>query len=311
MYSPYLKGKQFEFLALRELAGHFSQEEKKKVLPIVEPVNRSTRDASTAFRTMISAQWKFALVLNPRFGDFQRGSADYYQLVNEYLELSREAWIPAFILDNRVDIKQMIETNSFTNVMLVLPKGGDIESWADIIDSEFVQYVVICDADSIPVIRKIKRMGAKELIRLDDSFEAMPKNADYAGKIDHLFTDRHSYYKESGFVGFSDYTTLPSAFIEGGVSPSVVAIHLTYNKNEDEIWIHHFISDPTVIGRSDVQRKFFEAASQIERFFIDKFEDKTPAVDELISLVKDNHYPGLGKIKMYSMIHHIILMSKF
>lgn len=311
MYTPYLKGKQFEFLALRDLAEFFSPEEKEKVLPIVEPVKKSTRDASTAFQKMIGARWKFALVLNPRLGDFQRGDNDYYSLVSAELEPNRDAWVPAFILDKKSDVKSMIEAGDFKNVMLILPKDEDVDSWAELISSDVVKYVVICDGDSMPTVRKVRRLGDKELIRMDDSFKAQQKNADYAGDIDHRFTDRHSYYTDFGFAGFGDYTTLPSAFIEGGVSPSVVAIHLTYNKNSDEVWIHHFLSDPKVKGNENVQGKFFEAAVQVEPFFNERPADKTPAIDELVKQVKANHYPGLGQIKKYSMKHHIILMSKF
>lgn len=311
MYSPYLKGKQFEFLALRDLADHFSLEEKEKVLPIVEPVKKSTRDATTAFRTMIGAQWKFALVLNPRWGDFERGDVDYYSLVAKELDASRDAWVPAFILDKRTDVKAMIDANAFREVMLILPKDENADIWAELISSEVVKYVVVCDGDSLPTVRKVNRMGNKVLIRLDDSFEAKPKNADYSGDVDHRFTDRHSYYVEAKFAGFGDYTTLPSAFIEGGVSPTVVAIHLTYNRNAEEIWIHHFLSDPNAKSNENVQGKFFEAASQIDSFFSDRPGDRTVAIDELVAQVKNGHYPGLGQIKKYSMKHHIILMSKF
>lgn len=311
MYTPYLKGKQFEFLALRDLAEYFSAEEKERVLPIVEPVKKSTRDASTAFRTMIGKSWKFALVLNPRLGDFQRGDVDYYSLVSEDLDQDRDAWIPAFILDGKSDVKHMIEANRFVNVMLILPKDADVEEWTDLISSEAVKYIVLCDGDSMPTLRKVRRMGNQQIIRMDDSFKAKQKNADFAEDIDHRFTDRHSYYSDFGYTGFGDYTTLPSVFVEGGVSPSVVAIHLTYNKSADEIWIHHFLSDPRVKGNENVQGKFFVAASQVEPFFADKPGDKTAAVDELIGQVHNLHYPGLGQIKKYSMKHHIILMSKF
>lgn len=311
MYSPYLKGKQFEFLALRELASEFTVEEKEKVLPIIEPVKKSTRDALTAFKAMIDADWPFALVLNPHLGDFQRGGISYYGLVRECLESNIGKWIPAFVLDKRDDVSRLVSEEGFDTVMAILPKDEDLDDWADFLKSDVVRYIVICNADSSSLLRKVRRLGGeKTLIRLDDCFRAELKNALYAGKEDQFFNDNHTVYLDDGLSGFADYTTLPSRFIEGGVSPTVVAIHMTYFKDADEIRIHHFLSDPKAKSNEDSPGKFYEAAKQIEPFFAAHPDSVTNDLRKLIQLVSDMHYPGLGSIKKYSMKHHITLMSR-
>lgn len=311
MYSPYLKGKQNEFLALRNLVEHFNEEQKQKVLPIVEPVKRHSRDAITAFEAMKGGNWPFALVLNPKVGEFERGDNDYFAIVQEYLNDCRAKWIPAFILDRKDNVRDRISHYGFDNVMVILPKLEDVEPWLEFIAQSFVKYVVLCDGDSMPLLRKIRRIGGKTIIRMDESFIAEQKNAAYANNLDHRFTDKHTYYNEFGYAGFGDYTTLPAAFITGGVSPTVVAIHLTYNRNPDEVWIRHFLSDSTATTNANPQGKFLEAASQIEEFFQHYQEDKDYAVDALIDFVRSQHYPGLGAIKKWSMIHHILLMSRY
>ena len=311
MYLPYLKGKQNEFLALRELASYFDEEQKNNVLPIIEPVKKSGRDALNAFQTMMEKDWPFALVLNPRVGEYERGDNDYYSRMREHLEDCRDRWIPAYILAKKEAVREKIEQYGFENVMVILPKLEDVDSWTDLLSEPYVKYVVICDADSMPVLRKVKKLGGKTIIRMDESFVAEQKNAAYSSNINHRFTDKHTYYGEFGYSGFGDYTTLPVAFISGGVSPTVVAIHLTYTKNDEEIWIHHFLSDPQAKSNENVQGKFFEAASQIDSFFRLWPNDRTFAIDNLVGFVKGNHYPGLGAIKKWSMIHHIVLMSKY
>ena len=311
MYLPYLKGKQNEFLALRELVDHLTAEQRHNVMPIIEPVRRSCRDAITAFKSMMDVDWHFALILNPRVGEFERGDNDFFSLVKADLEGHNNKWYPAFILNKNDNIRERIRTNGFDNIMLILPKLEDADYWVDLISEPFVQFVVICDGDSMPLLRRIKRIQNKTIIRMDESFIAEQKNAIYAKNIDHRFTDKHTYYKELGYWGFGDYTTLPSAFISGGVSPTVVAIHLTYNKNCDEIWIHHFLSNAEAKSNENVQGKFFEEASFIEPFFDNLPEDKTYAIESLIKFVKENHYPGLGAIKKWSIIHHVVLMSKY
>lgn len=311
MYSPYLKGKQNEFLALRFLVTELSSKQKANVLPIIEPVKKNSRDAVSAFTAMMDGNWNFALVLNPKVGEYERGDNDYYAIIQENLDCYRNKWIPAFILDSNGNILDRINKYGFDNIMAILPKLADVDSWLELLSDERIKYVVICDADSMPILRKVRRLGNKTIIRMDESFTAEQKNAAYASNLDHRFTDKHTYYEEFGYSGFGDYTTLPAAFISGGVSPTVVAIHLTYKRNEDEIWIRHFLSNPNAKSNENVQGKFLEAAQQIAPFFRNWPDDETVAIENLVNFVTEGHYPGLGAIKKWSMIHHIILMSKY
>ena len=67
MYFPYLRGRQFELLALRELLekGRIG----KKIIPIIEPVKPS----STLLKTLecfVANDREIAIVINPAVGDF-------------------------------------------------------------------------------------------------------------------------------------------------------------------------------------------------------------------------------------------------
>ena len=205
---------------------------------------------------------------------------------------------------------RLIEENRFEEFLVVLPKNEDTLKWDAMMSRPEVKTIVCCDADSRSTLRQIRRYG-KDIVRLDDCFQMEQRNKDFRGKEDQRFNDNVAFYAEEDFAGFGDYTTLPGSYIKGGMLPWVVAIHMTYNKNGEEVWIHHFLSETNDNGTENIQGKFQEAAEQVKRFFEDEYpQDMTPAVDKLHQYVVEGHYPGLGTLKKISIEHHITLMSR-
>ena len=98
-------------------------------------------------------------------------------------------------------------------------------------------------------------------------------------------------------------------FIEGGMLPYAIAIHLTYQKSADQIFVHHFVSDNN-FDQSNIRGKFHEAAIKIEPFFNENGLDHTAAVDEFILKAEsEDGYPGLGYIKKLSVKNHLELIT--
>ena len=152
----------------------------------------------------------------------------------------------------------------------------------------------------------LKRTG-KKIIRLDDCFKTRTRNADYALEDDELFSEEPFYYMNDGYDGFSDYTTLPSDYVEGGMMPYAVAIHLSYKKDEDRLNVHHFVSDSNE-SNTNVRGKFQEAACKIGPFFDGK--EQTSSVKELIAKAEDpDGYPGVGYLKKLSVKNHLELIA--
>ena len=169
-----------------------------------------------------------------------------------------------------------------------------------------IGFIVNGDSNSRISTRKLCKLH-KNIIRLDNCFIERPRNVDYLNIPEEKFTEEHRFYHDDHFYGLSDDTALPKDFIDGGMLPYAVAIHMTYEKNSDEIYIRHFVSD-TNDDQSNIQRKFFEAASKLKEFFLNR--KKTPAIEELIQLLDDEKYPGLGVIKKLSIRNHIELMNR-
>lgn len=311
MYYPYLRAKQFELKALKE----FSAENKGQhsITPILEPVKQQQNALFAATDEMLENELKFALILNPHDGDFKHHSIVFDRwYMNENLMVNKNNWIPAFIYskDNKDEISFMIDRYELSHVMVLFISGLDLEdssAW-EIINRPSVDYVLTSVQSIFPrrLKRRLKDIN-KQIIRLDDCFKPRVRNADYALNDDELFTEEPFFYSvDEGLDGYSDYTTLPSEYIEGGMMPYALAIHFSYKKNEEQIYVHHFVSDNNKTN-SDIRGKFKEAASKIEPFYDGKY--KTSAVREAIAKAKDpDGYPGLGYLKKLSVKNHLELI---
>lgn len=311
MYYPYLRAKQFELKALKE----FSAENKGQhsITPILEPVKQQQNALFAATDEMLENELKFALILNPHDGDFKHHSIVFDRwYMNGNLMANKNNWIPAFIYskDNKNEISFMIDQYKLSHVMVLFISGLDLEdssAW-EIINRPSVDYVLTSVQSIFPrrLKRRLKDIN-KQIIRLDDCFKPRVRNADYALNDDELFTEEPFFYSvDEGLDGYSDYTTLPSEYIEGGMMPYALAIHFSYKKNEEQIYVHHFVSDNNKTN-SDIRGKFKEAASKIEPFYDGKY--KTSAVREAIAKAKDpDGYPGLGYLKKLSVKNHLELI---
>lgn len=305
MYFPYLRGKQFELIALREFAIQYPNTE--QIIPIIEPVKSTFNGLTTAARIMFEQNLRFALVLNPADGDFKRITKDILSEIS-ILSENMEKWIPTFLYQNNGEtILSAIQDQELNNVMVIFKNGIDIsDSILNFLSHSQIQYIVNGDPNSRITMRRLSLLENKRIIRLDNCFAEQPRNVDYLNIPEDKFTEQHRFYSDDHFYGISDYTALPKDFIDGGMLPYAVAIHMTYEKNQDEIYVRHFVSD-TNDDQSNIQRKFFEAATKLKYFFTDR--TKTTAINELLTLLDDEKYPGLGVIKKLSIKNHIELMN--
>ena len=88
--------------------------------------------------------------------------------------------------------------------------------------------------------------------------------------------------------------------------PYALVIHLSYRKNEEQLYVHHFVSDSNETN-SDIRGKFREAAKKVAPFYEDK--NQTEAVKEIIQKADASDvYPGLGYLKKLSVKNHLELI---
>lgn len=301
MYFPYLRGRQFELIALREYAQQ--KGDTYNLIPIIEPVRKSTNSLKIAISVFKECNLRFAVVLNPQVGEFSGG----YILDNLRGILEESNWIPAFIVTNNIiEISQYIEENDLDNVMIINSKIVDstTEQYLEFATKPNIEYIVSEENKSLK--RQLKGQG-KNLILLSDCFIPKQRNSDYLDAPEERFTEENIFFEEDNYFGFSDFTTVSSEFTEGGTTPYAVAIHLTYQKENDQIWIKHFTSVSND-DRTNIQGKFAEAAEKAVHF-LNQQNIQTFASQELCTYFDEAKYPGLGMIKKISIKNHLELIN--
>jgi len=241
-------------------------------------------------------------------GDFQYKKKD---ILSEIEELQTVNYIPAFLYSyNQGAILDYINKYDLDNIMIIFRDGMDFSNdkgLKDFLASPRITTIVNGQADVRATYSNLQNLH-KKVIRLDDRFSTKKRNVDYAITEEEIFTEEPFYFQQDGFVGFSDYTTLPKNFVEGGSLPYAIAIHLTYRGDNNIIYIHHFVSD-TNFDQTNIQGKFAEASRKVIDFFDNHPLDfRSSALEELKRNVADAKYPGLGIVKKISIKHHLELM---
>jgi hypothetical protein len=304
MYYPYLRGRQFELIALREYA--LQRGDKNNIIPIIEPVKSTFNSMKLALPKLIEGNVKFALILNPQVGEIKYTFEILAALKEELGNKSK--WIPAFwVSNNYAEIASLINESGYENVMLICSEITDSSNldFDTLAFSPNVKYIV--SKENRTLKRKLLNKG-KETIRLDDNFNAQKRNSDYLIMPEEKFSEEHLFYKDDGYDGFSDYTVLVSEFTEGGAAPYAVAIHLTYQKENNEVWVKHFASI-TNDDQSNIQGKFAEAALKAVTF-LDNKNIHNYASEELRKYYNSGSYPGLGMVKKISIKNHLELINE-
>jgi hypothetical protein len=309
MYFPYLRGKQYELIALRNLADLMSRN-RHKVSPVIEPVKKATQPLARCLRELADRNINFNIVLNPSVGELSKGEGkdiildclretlhdyDNYQLA--FLINSESSWEEVYQTLYDIDIFHkgitLIHNTQFIDIR------ERIDSFPGVL------FNIVNNKTS----RRYHRSFVdKSKVSFEDYFVSKNRNSDYAAVIDEMFSDEYKYYRDENFVGFCDYLTLGAGYADGGFMPTAVAFHITYKSKDGAIRIHHFVSD-TNNESADVAAKFAEALYKMMNWLSDVYHN-TAAVEEFKELHLKRHFPGLGTIKRLSIENHIELIIK-
>ncbi len=306
MYYPLLRARQFELIALRELAAE------KAILdfvcPILEPVKESLNSLELAYKTFQETGQRIYLIVNPLEGEHS-GDNEHYL---EYISSRPNVFSPAFYYGGNGDyIKANIDKFSLKDCMLIgsneiNPEETDFSS---LVNHPAIACVNIQYPGRNRSLDRFLKKTMKKYIRLDDLFEKKERNSDFLDMPAHRFSEEHLFFRDDDFSGFSDYTILPKEFIDGGSTPRAVVIHLSYLNEKKEIWIRHFTS-VTNDSIANVQGKFAEAAEKAVAFI--RVENlNNSATQELEDYFQRGHYPGLGMVKKIAIKNHLLVVVEY
>lgn len=305
MYFPFLRGKQFELIALRDISDVMSTKT-DKVSPIIEPVKDSST-LSNILKEFKAKDINFSLIVNPDVGDLQNNTRKILDIIEKIDGLSNFQIAVNISSKTKHDkiqeelskLKQ--KCNGLTLIHNVEVPKSFIETYSKIfpIENNVINFKTTGS-------RYHREFEQKTRVRLEDFFPVQDKNADYLPIGDSKFSEEHLYFKEDGFKGFSDYLTIGDNYTETGFLPFAIAIHLTYLDGENKIRIKHFVSDSND-DTSDTAGKFSEALEKLIEWS-KTLTFKTKAIKIFEELHATQHFPGLGTLKKLSIMHHIELV---
>lgn len=304
MYLPYLRGRQFELIALRELVEKKALSE--KVIPIIEPVKLS----STLIKTINKYKEEdrmVCIIANPQVGGFY----------DDYQDSKNEKLVEQF---NKV----ISETDTLLFARILKPKDA---SSKEFIEKHGDSMITICtNKDAIPIHENyfanqdvkfnlipddsgFRRKIRSNRVMLDDKFNKLERNTDYSKIDDEPFSEDHLFYSEDGYIGFADYSVVGDEYSDTGFAPYAVAIHIVYFAEDNSLRVKHFVSDSND-DISDPAGKFKEALYKLVEWNRTKGL-KTLGMMEFEDLYNREAYPGLGTVKKLSIMHHLELVGMY
>lgn len=312
MYYPYLRGKQYELIALRDVSS-FIGDDSKKLSPVIEPVKKITSTLTKTITELAKHNINFTIILNPSVGGLKDAPSKILKMISEECKGLTNYQL-GVIIEEATDYSTLFNIVKESNVK---PDGFTFIHNSIRLDIKSIikKYSEICPVtNNIINLQKTngnrryyREFNSTSIITLDDYFESENKNSAYLSK-DTPFHEEHKYYAKDGYKGFADFLTIGDNYSDGGFMPYAVAIHISYIDNNNTIRVHHFVSDSNS-DTSDVAGKFAEANTKLVNWCAKSGHD-TIAIQNFIELHRTGHFPGLGSVKKLSIMNHIEVTVK-
>jgi len=308
MYYPYLRGKQYELILVREGASLISQ---SAIVPIIEPVKSSLSGIMRAVESLIESECRFVVVTNPQCGELVDQNdilkEKLFPIVEKY-----ENFLPGYILTGEASDIDNLNEHPGSGVAVIhrgSAYGREVASLLADLEVDVVLNIFIEGKSSSKLYQRHFKKGERILVR--DGFERK-RNKDY-GKQD-FFSELHLTYDEEGMNGFGDFLIVGDEFSETGGPAYAIALHLTYidDNDEERMYVKHYVSDKNH-SPVDPAGKFQEALSKLV-IDVNKSGSNiihTNAVKEFSDLHDKQHFPGLGYVKKLSMQHHLETIEQY
>ncbi len=311
MYFPYLRGKQYELIALRELSQLLGQQ--GRTVPIIEPVRTiPTSGLEKCLDALVNSALTPIVIMNPSVGDLKNRQPPP-SVVKLIAENSRsQGWILGIHIRSGVDPYTILRQLSGSlgprrYAFIVTDRSSASDDLKKLSDSVDCNYAIIHDSIKPRYLGNL--LASVPGVTLSDGFPVKARNIEYVDCDESDFSDEYLYYEGEGWQGFSDFLTIGEPYSDGGFAPRAVVIHWTYIPEANApVMIRHFTSvsnDDT----SNVGGKFLEAARQLVEF-LDERKIRTRASEVIREHVDRSTYPGLGILKKLSIQNHLELVSE-
>ncbi len=260
MYYPYLRGKQFELIMLREQAALMSLS--GEIHPVIEPVRENFTMLERTLEALEAADVKYTLIVNSQVASTNVKQEDILSFIEQMT--SNRCLTLGYILNSTTSLTvldQFVSNNSDTLIALVHYGFSNSKELASLVQNHnnIKSHIFVDRFAGKRYQRKFKSNGVKRIL-LRDGFKTQKRNSDYPPS-EH-FSELHLTYEDEGMDGFGDFLIVGDEYSETGGPAHAVAIHLTYIDDDEDMCIYHFISDRTD-SPVDPGGKFLEALEKL------------------------------------------------
>jgi len=303
-YFPFLRGKQNELIAVRELAP--SIVENGRVIPVTEPVNANSA-TRISIRRFVETSMPFLLICNPNYGDFTY-NPDRLRMDLITPELTgRTNWTPAFIVHRQTTssileafIRRYGGDHQIALIYYGLPDG---RARSAITSHPFRWHVFMYDR----VERSyIESLNPDLRVRISDPFVRQPRNALYP-PID-FFTDLNTIARNHKRLHFGDFSIFGDHFAESGGAAHAVALHhVHYENGSRSLFVSHFVSDHRETS-ANIPGKTIEALNHLVNALNRLNPNNTQVCQEYREMAQSQQSRGLGYMKRLALKHHLEVM---
>ena len=310
MYHPYFRGKQFDLLTIREMASLLSTAE---FCPIIEPVRDVLGSLNKALDAVVEGDGRAIMIVNPHHGDLSGAGEPLSDMLKEKF-LDMPGISAGILLKQETSVPEALrcyQQHSSHSPVFIHAGFGEGKALAEKLGHFTKGNCHVFFEDHCGKLY-LKHFKGAHCVLLRDGVEHVKRNRDHVPL--QKFSDLHVTFEDEGMDGFGDFLIVGDEYSESGGPAYAIAIHLTFidPDKEDEMWIHHFLSDRQDTPK-DPAGKFAEALARMMQV-LNKPNSKileTEAVQEFRKLYRDGHFPGLGHVKKLSMNHHIETLAHY
>ncbi len=188
MYYPYLRGKQFELILLREQSALLKN---NQFHPIIEPVKRNISSLRRTIVQLIKAGVEFTLVINPQCGDLITDNDIIYDLARQVRLDDVAGCTLGYIISPGSDIKGIIDDINSTKYNYSIIHYGYIggeRAYENCENQNNISQHIFIDGFNGVKYRSFFDNSNKQRILIRDGFR-IRKNARYP-ETEH-FSDLH------------------------------------------------------------------------------------------------------------------------
>lgn len=304
MYFPYLRGRLYELLALKDLLEKDLLSE--KVVPVIEPIKLSTT-LFNALENFIEKKRKIGLILNPEVVDLSKSIMEDKKILTLIEEYEKYFYPVLLMQENTLKVVEYWEKSNINKEKwwVINTRREYIDTYNKIFSQQKPKQTFLPDE-----FRRKIRLENKVL--LENRFNRCYRNVDYKKNVDEFFSEDHLFYSEEGYKGFGDYSIIGDEYVEGGFLPYAVVIHLVYMDTDQVLKVHHFLSKSNVDTKNPAG-KFYEAVGKLSEW-VNTHSENTYFSEGLKTFIKhfeNQTYPGLGTVKKLSLMHHLELMGHY